>query len=279
MMRMVFFSMLVLVSCNEAGAASSMNDRACETARSVASLKVGARLKNDGVVGGVPAPCEDPRVRAFLPTLSAAIERVPERFLRGAVYVYLDPEVTNGAPLREIETHASGALLVSSKSPALDDESIVLHELFHVAVARERPKDARLASVFQAFEEGAADYFAASVTGKPEVGSVDGRETRRLVPRRTATELDWIATASGRVAPHALGHVLASELWDALGPDARRATVLAECLRAPANAGKNVPEFVRACAEHDRSLFRPLACWALLESECPHAFGEATKNP
>lgn len=279
MKRVVFFSMLVLVACNVAGAASSVNGRACETSRSVASLKVGAQLTNDGVVGGAPAPCEDPRVQAFLPTLSAAIERAPERLLRGAVEVYLDPEVTNGAPLREIETHASGALLVSSKSPALRDESIVLHELFHVAVARKRPSDARLARVFQALEEGAADYFAASVMRKPEVGAVDGRETRRLTPRRAATELDWVATATGRVGPHALGHVLASELWDAWGPDPRRATVLAECLRAPANGGKSVPEFVQACAEHDRSFRRPFACWALLESECPRAFGGATRNP
>ena len=279
MMRMVFFSMLVLASCNEASAAPSVDGRACESARNVASLKVGARLTNDGVVGGVAPPCEDPRVQAFLPTLSAAIERAPERLLRGAVEVYLDPEVTNGAPLREIETHASGALLVSSKSPALRDESIVLHELFHVAVARKRPKGARPARIFRALEEGAADYFAASVMGKPEVGSVDGRETRRLTPRRTATELDWVATATGQVGPHALGHILASELWDAWGPDARRATLLAECLRAPANAEKSIPEFVRACAEHDRSLRRPLACWALLESECPRAFGGLTSHP
>jgi hypothetical protein len=279
MKHRLLFSVLGLASCNVAGAASSGDGRACERAGSVASLKIGARLTNDGVVGGVAAPCADPRVQAFLPTLSAAVERAPERLLRGPVEVYLDPEVTNGAPLREIETHASGALLVSSKSPALRDESIVLHELFHVAVARKRPEGARLARVFQALEEGAADYFAASVMGKPEVGSVDGRETRRLTPRRTATELDWVATATGRVGPHALGHLLASELWDAWGPDAHRATLLAECLRAPANAAKSIPEFVQACAEHDRSFRRPFACWALLESECPRAFGGATSNP
>jgi hypothetical protein len=262
---------LALASCDEAGAGPALSQDGCEKAKRVVSVKVGATVTHRGVVGGVSAGCDDPRVRAILPTFVRAIERVPAGLLRHPVELFLDPRVVDGPPVREIETHASGGLLAASGSRALSDESIVLHELFHVAVSRERPSDARRARIFEALEEGLADYFAASVTGRSEVGSTDGRETRRLTPRRSATELEWVTTATGQIGPHALGHALASELWHAWGADPRRAARLAECLRAPANVGKDVPELVRACSAHDPAMQRPFGCWALVEADCPSA--------
>jgi hypothetical protein len=271
MKRLLSIYALALAACDEAGTVPALSQDACEKAKRVASVKVGATVTHRGVVGGVPARCDDPRLRALLPTFVRVIERVPPGFLRRPVELYLDPRVADGPPVREIETHASGGLLAASASRALSDESIVLHELFHVAVSRERPSDARRARIFRALEEGLADYFAASITGRSEIGSADGRETRRLTPLRRATELEWVTTATGQVAPRALGHSLASELWHAWGADPRRATLLAECLRAPANVRKDVPELVAACSAHDAAMKRPLGCWALVEVDCPSA--------
>jgi hypothetical protein len=279
MKRLFSVFALTLAACNEAGRAPALSHDACENAKRLVSVKVGATVTDRGVVGGVSAGCDDPRVRALLPTFVRAIERTPAGFLRGRVALYLDPRVADGPPVREIETHASGVLLAASASRALSDESIVLHELFHVAVSRARPSDAHRARIFQALEEGLADYFAASVTGRSEIGSTDGRETRRLAPRRRATELEWVTTATGQVAPHALGHALATELWHAWGADPPRAARLAECLRAPANVGKDVLELVRDCSAPDPAMRRPFGCWALAPADCPSASHLLTSVP
>jgi hypothetical protein len=271
MKRLLSVLALMLASCDEARAAPALTRDACEKAKRLVSVKVGATVTHRGIVGGVPARCDEPRMRTLLPTFVRAIERVPVGFLRRPVELYLDPRVVDGPSVREIETYASGELLAASASRALSDETIVFHELFHVAVSRERPSDQRRARIFRALEEGLADYFAASITGRSEIGSVDGRETRRLTPLRRATELEWVTTATGQVEPHALGHSLASELWHAWGADTRRATLLADCLRAPLNARKDLPELIATCSAHDAAMKRPLRCWALLEADCPSA--------
>ncbi|MBX3128913.1 MAG: hypothetical protein KF718_19510 [Polyangiaceae bacterium] len=237
----------------------------CERASRDLVFRGGSLLDGAHLTAGEPLTCDDGRVRRAAPRLSEALAHVDPRFLPRPVVVHLDPRATGGAPVREIEAHASGQLLVSSSTPAVDDPSVVLHELFHLGARGRRPEGARQRRAFVALEEGAADYFAASVLRVPEVGTRDGRERRRLDGPERPTVGEWLDVISGSAPPHALGQKLGSALWSVFGADGSRAVALGGCLATVSSEPVTLAGFVDECARVTPDLREPLTRWMVGE--------------
>ncbi len=236
----------------------------CVRALESLSFQTNSTVGPTVVEAGPLLDCRDSRVAAIAPELARAVRRAP-LVLPRPLKVHLDPTIPDGPALTEIETHASGELLLASRSNAYRDPSILLHELFHVAAAGKRPDEPRLARAVTAMEEGAADYFAASVLADPKVGAADGREVRNLAKHHSVTEQHWVATVTGQIGPHELGFGLSSRLWRDLGPSPERARLLAECLGdLPKQSSlTTVTECTRV---RDPRLASSLRGWALVDA-------------
>lgn len=113
----------------------------------------------------------------------------------------------------------SGDILAPPGDEALRDSAVWLHELAHVQAMGRRPEEPIAQRLVRAVEEGAADYYAASLTGSTTLGVVEGRAQRDLSLGVTLQPTDWAALALGAADPHRFGWSLASELWRSLGAE------------------------------------------------------------
>ena len=189
-------------------------------------------VRGEQLQAGTSAGCEDREVRSIAGVLSRSLSDVPAQERR-SLRVHLNVDVTNGPPIRDIEVHASGALLVNS-APA--DETIWLHEYFHTLAGHPKGKTKLVTRSLRALEEGAADYFAATFAKTHEVGSEDGREVRDLANPRRARERLWLLFIRNKADLHTLGLSFARELWAEHGASPKIALGLIDCLRRGATA-------------------------------------------
>ncbi|HEX2871043.1 MAG TPA: hypothetical protein VHP33_07305 [Polyangiaceae bacterium] len=142
--------------------------------------------------------------------LSRALSQVPVEHRPAALR--LDGQ--NPARAASVEfDFASGALLLG---PGAEDlpSSVWLHELGHARMRGARPHGVLGGRLFRAIDEGAADYFAACVSGSPRLG--DARELRDLTAPPPVTPSEWatLALPSGFDA-HRMGWALAARLYAA----------------------------------------------------------------
>lgn len=108
---------------------------------------------------------------------------------------------------------SSGALLLGPGAEDLPN-SVWLHELGHARMRGARPHGVLGGRLFRAIDEGAADYFAACVSGIPRLG--DASELRDLTapPAVAASEWATLALPNGFDA-HRMGWALAARLYAA----------------------------------------------------------------
>ncbi len=259
-MRAVAACSLLLLGC-ESSAAS------CRQALTDYRVSVfrDSSVRGDQLHAGRPAGCEDREVRSIAGVLSRSLSRVPAQDRR-ALSVHLNVDVTNGPPIRDIEVHADGALLVN-QAPA--DETIWLHEYFHTISGHPAGKTELATRSLRALEEGAADYFAATFAETHEVGSADGREVRDLSDPKRAGERLWLLFARDRADVHTLGLSFARELWAVHGGNSQLALALATCLQrgAAATPISDPSELAKFCPAHTRTtVSKSISRWMLRNS-------------
>jgi hypothetical protein len=173
---------------------------------------------------------------------------------------------------------ASGALLLG---PGAEDlpSSVWLHELGHARMRGARPHGVLGGRLFRAIDEGAADYFAACVSGSPRLG--DARELRDLTapPAVAASEWATLALPSGFDA-HRTGWALAARLYAAEPRRGPLLDALVACLddeseldRAADTPAATVQALLQACPVNGRErISQVLAEWlpaALSNLESP----------
>ncbi|MGE3675256.1 MAG: hypothetical protein AB7K71_36645 [Polyangiaceae bacterium] len=126
----------------------------------------------------------------------------------------------------------SGDILAPPADAALRDPAVWLHELAHVQSMGKRPSEPIAQRLLRAIEEGAADYYAASLTGSQTLGVIEGRAQRDLSQRVDPQLSEWSALALGAADPHRFGWALASQLWKRYGPSPELASDLLRGLAA-----------------------------------------------
>ncbi len=173
---------------------------------------------------------------------------------------------------------ASGALLLG---PGAEDlpSSVWLHELGHARMRGARPHGVLGGRLFRAIDEGAADYFAACVSGSPRLGNA--RELRDLTapPAVAASEWATLALPNGFDA-HRMGWALAARLYAAEPRRGPLLDALVACLdgesgldRAADTPAATVQALLQACPANARErISLVLAEWlpaALSNPESP----------
>jgi hypothetical protein len=207
--------------------------------------------------------------------LSRTLSQVPVE-LRPTDF-YLD--VQNPAHPASVEfDFASGALMLRPGAENLPS-SVWLHELGHARMRGARPHGVLGGRLFRAIDEGAADYFAACVSGSPRLG--DATELRDLTTPPPVTPSEWatLALPSGFDA-HRMGWALAGRLYAAEPRRGPLLDALVACLdgasgldRAADTPSATVQTLLQACPANGRErISQVLAEWlpaALSTPESP----------
>lgn len=170
----------------------------------------GSRLLRDGKLAPGAAVTD---TRATAPTLAALQLVPPELRPSRPLAVELELQLESGVPPVDeiVYDRTLHALLVPSSGAALD-RTQWLHELAHARLVGSRPKGVLAARVLEAVEEGAADYFAATLAGTSRVGSSKRQRDLRMPPRVGPSE--WASLAFDGFDRHRMGWVLAARLYE-----------------------------------------------------------------
>ncbi|MCA9628260.1 MAG: hypothetical protein KC766_11365 [Myxococcales bacterium] len=177
---------------------------------------------------------------------------------------------------------AAAVVLAPPEDVTLRDPGVWLHELAHLQSSGKRPQEPIARRVLRAVEEGAADYYAASLSGSTTLGVVEGRAQRDLSQSVEPRASEWAALAFGAADPHRFGWALAARLWRRFGADAQLASDLLQALARIEPRGRPGARVVRALvlALPPRSrpaLERELMAWLPAELQ-PLARVEAPVN-
>jgi hypothetical protein len=178
-------------------------------------VRSSSRLRADGrLEGGLPVSCgESARAACALLAAHDALALVPDRLRPARVTVHLEPALPPGsAPLGALEYHADSASLFARRADLAQIESSVwLHELGHLRARGARPRGRIERRIYAVIEEGAADYYAATIGGSARLRSPDGaRDLDR--PAGVPPEY-WVTLLAPAFDPHPLGWELAAALW------------------------------------------------------------------
>lgn len=184
-------------------------------------LRTGATVTADGAIAGGTVPrCDADAVATRLFVDAAdAMRRAPAGDAGAVAVVLLDPRLPAGAtPVDAIQTHrASGALLVARAGAERIDATVWLHELAHARSHRAPLPPGALASrLVIAVEEGAADFFSATVAGTPRLGvAAGGGPARDLSSASRTRSGDWesLAVAGMSFDAQRMGRGFAAALW------------------------------------------------------------------
>jgi hypothetical protein len=206
--------------------------------------------------------------------LQQALSRVPAELAPAALQV----EVQRHERAARVQFDAtSGSLLAGPGAEALP-ASVWLHELGHARMRGARPSGVLGRRLIQAIDEGAADYFAASISGSPRLG--DASELRDLTAPPHVAASEWAALALPSFDPHRMGWALAARLY-ALEPQrGPLLDALVACLdgeseleRAADTPSASVQALLQACPASARErISQVLAEWlpaALSNPESP----------
>ncbi len=181
------------------------------------SRALGARAPLWEAARAAPARAADPCARSQRQaalTLVGVLERFPEV---PAPRVRVDPGVGVDASA-ELEAR-SGTILINPASLALADPSVWLHELAHLQARGARPVEKIAVWILRAYEEAVADFYAASLNQRPQLGVTEGGAVRDVSKQQQVQESEWPSLAMGRADPHRFGAALAAELWRAHAAD------------------------------------------------------------
>ncbi|MCA9641046.1 MAG: hypothetical protein H6718_22310 [Polyangiaceae bacterium] len=143
--------------------------------------------------------------------------------------VRVEPQLVGKSAQVELD---SSSILAPPGDAALRDPAVWLHEVAHLQSAGKRPSEPIAQRVLRAIEEGAADYYAASLTGNGTLGVIEGRAQRDLSQSVEPQLTEWSALALGAADPHRFGWALASQLWKRLGANPMLAADLLRGLAA-----------------------------------------------
>lgn len=207
--------------------------------------------------------------------LSRALSQVPVELRPTALR--LDGQSPARAASVEFD-FASGALLLG---PGAEDlpSSVWLHELGHARMRGARPHGVLGGRLFRAIDEGAADYFAACVSGSPRLG--DAHELRDLTAPPAVAASEWATLAlPGGFDAHRMGWALAARLYAAEPRRGPLLDALVACLdgesgldRAADTPAATAQALLQACPANGRErVSQVLAEWlpaALSNPESP----------
>ncbi len=186
-------------------AAELRHRRACE--RRVSAL--GARAPEWRNPTGTGLCSGESRAEAL--TLLDVLEEHPEL---PRPYVRVEPSLVGRSAQVDV---GSGEILAPPEDPALRDSAVWVHELAHVQAIGRRPSEPIAQRLLRAIEEGAADYYAASLSGSTTLGVVEGRAQRDLGQVVEIQATEWSALALGAADPHRFGWALGARLWQRFG--------------------------------------------------------------
>ena len=162
---------------------------------------------------------------------------------------------------------ASGALLLGPGAEDLPG-SVWLHELGHARMRGARPHGVLGGRLFRAIDEGAADYFAACVSGNPRLGNASELRDLTAPPAVAASEWATLALPSGFDA-HRMGWALAARLYAAEPRRGPLLDALVACLdgnsgldQAADTPSATVQALLQACAPSARDrISQILTAW------------------
>ena len=175
--------------------------------------------------------------------LRTILEGVPERFRPEHVVVEIDPRQTGVVARPE-----TGSVLVSPRRRGLDRD-VWLHEIGHLVAHGPRPEAETARRLARAIDEAVADYYAATLTGSPVVGT-GASEARDLSDAPALRDEAWALLGLPRFDPYPFGWALAG-IWWRMDPFAGALLEdLLSCLSSAVFAGRRTPrDVVHALAE------------------------------
>ncbi len=231
------------------------------------TVRAGARVSPDAVVGGTEVGCEDEDAARVVVALHEIVGSLPTAS-RPRLVVELDPVVEMGqAPVTHVEAHrTAGALLVGRSVAGSIHRTAWLHEIAHVRMERAPVSEPVAERLLSAAEEGVADYYAAAHAGTPHLRRGGGAIVRDLERPPRLTALDW-ASLSGVAPgwdPHRAGWALASGAWAARGadPDLAEDLVASLAVQARGTSGDapaaTLGAWVERCPRSSRGLLRAI---------------------
>lgn len=219
--------------------------------------------------GSTPATARAPA----LASLNRALRLVPAALAPSPLRVETEPP----RRVNRVEIDAiSGSLLIGTGAEDLP-VTVWLHELGHARMHGSRPRGAVAQRLLRAVDEGAADYYAALLSGTPRVGDASELRDLRTPPRVDGSE--WATLALPGFDAHRIGWALAARLYAA---EPRRGPLLDElvaCLDGEselAHAGDTpaaaVQSLLAACPVTARErLSVVLAAWLPAELSNPES--------
>ena len=182
---------------------------------SAVEVRMRSRLRADGVLeSGKSVSCDQSAHAArVISAAHDALALVPDRLRPERVTVHLEPALPSGsAPLGSLEYHADSATLFARREDIAElDSSVWLHELGHLRARGTRPRSRIEQRIFAVIEEGAADYYAATIRGDARLSSPEG--TRDLNRPPGVPPEFWVTLLAPAFDPHPLGWEFAAALW------------------------------------------------------------------
>jgi hypothetical protein len=232
--------------------------------------------------GSVPACAESKlATHAFL-TLYQALELVPSELFDGRVILELSPTLPRDQRFVGIDAHPVSGAIWTDEHHAWSDRSTFLHEIAHLAMAGPRPPAGAARRLALAVEEGAADYFAATLGGDPLVGR-GLPQARDLAHAPALPAAVWAELALNGFEAHVFGSALAGWLYRTQPGGGALLEDLVRCLSSGALHGASSPghvlrNLVHECPPHSRrAREETLRAWApselfaeQLQLERPH---------
>lgn len=262
---------IALVACgsdDQAARCREMGDGTLRTAS--VEVRVGSTVLADGgLTAGAAPSCAHPARGHFI-AASQVMEELPAALRPTRVVIHHAPALpTGGRPIAQLEMHRpSGSLLATASAIP---RAVWLHEVAHLRMLGVRPRAAVARRLFDALEEGIADYYAATTLGSPRLGP-------RALDRPPALVADdWAQLALRSFDPHRLGHKLAASLWASEPAGGALVEDLVDCMagaaETPADARTSAAfgAWLAGCPTRSRGAIRSVVCsWLPRELAANH---------
>lgn len=211
--------MLTIIACSGPWVSDSCG--LDENGKGGITVYVGSRSDGPGLHVGRPAVCDDgerEEAARLLQRAHQVADRLPTSLRPATIDIHLTPRVADGAgDVEGLEYHRpAGALLAGHGAGDLHD-TVWFHELAHVTMARRLDGGDFARAWREAIEEGIADYHAAAIARRPQLGpfGAKARGRRDLSRAPEVRPGDWESLALPNVAfdPHRLGWSFAAAAY------------------------------------------------------------------
>lgn len=237
-------------------------------ASSGVTVRAGSRLGRDGALSPGRVVTKGSLAASVASRALTALAKIPHELRPESVTLDIDPRYADGAArVLGLELQRDARSIVVGDGGTEADASVWLHELGHVRLTGSRPVGPVARRLTDAIEEGAADYFAATLSGNPVLGTGEAQRDLRQPPHVGPSE--WASLAFAGFDTHRMGWLLAARLYqlDPKGGSLLRDVVASldgesELGRASDSPAAVIAALLEACPEDGRSrLARVLSDW------------------